>query len=148
MEWKRMEAVSPHRRLGGDTWRRRVWHLRRRPPDPFRPSGSATGRPSDHSSRTSCDPSLSWCICTTIKEDKGKDELKSKNVTMVGFQIMLQIKDFFHKPKKCRKFKQFINAGIGILTQYLLTSMRVFGFGHKMPPSRDGCIDRCNVGIS
>ena len=29
----------------------------------------------------------------------------------------------------------------------LLTYMRVFGFGQKTPPSRDGCIDHCNVGF-
>ena len=28
---------------------------------------------------------------------------------------------------------------------YLLTYMRVFGFGQKTPPSQDGCIDHYNV---
>ena len=33
------------------------------------------------------------------------------------------------------------------LDLYLLTHMRVFGFGQKTPLSRDGCINHCNVGF-
>ena len=44
-------------------------------------------------------------------------------------------------------FNNRMGSGTLISTIYLLSYMQVFGFGQKMPLSRDGCIDHCNVGF-
>ena len=55
--------------------------------------------------------------------------------------------------------ESFAGLGVGVATLsvvavlknkneiYLLTYMRVLGFGQKTLPSQDGCINHCNVGF-